>query len=433
MTRILLATENFPFGKGEKSFILPELARLAKEYDVTVISHADAGQLAEGQSVELPPGVRLVLHPRPQLTAFDKGKALVRFLADRDGRQEIREILREGEHRGMRLYQSLSFYAQTLAEQKRLARSGTLFVQGRAGERSGLSEEETVIYYSFWYDYYCYSMVREKKKHPKLRMITRTHGRDLYHGRIPGGRLPFRWQMEEGLDGILFACDYGRDYYDRCVRGENFPAGRLHVCRLGTESAARFMPPHGDGPWQFVSCSHVIPLKRVERIIDGLALVDGLSVCWTHIGDGESMEAVKAYAREKLGAKPNIDYVFTGFLERADVWYQENQVDCFITTSATEGGCPVSIQEAMSYGIPVIGTDVGGITEMIAGNGLLLSEDPCAAEVAEAISRICTAQPEEMMGMKEKSLSLWREMFDIGSCYDRLRGILGRPESGRLT
>lgn len=413
MTKILLATENFPYGRGEKSFVLPELTRLAKEYDVTVISHVDERQIAERQGgTDLPAGVRVVTHPRPRLTGRDKLRALSGFLTDRDGREEIREILRGKKQRGMRLYQSLSFYAQALADQSLLQKSG-LF-----------SEQEEIIYYSFWYDYYCYSMVREKGKYPNVRIIARTHGRDLYHERVPGGRQPFRAQMERGMDGVAFACAYGREYYDRYVRSDAFPADRLHVCRLGTEPAFRLMPPHEDGPWQLLSCSNVIPLKRIERIIEGLALVDGISLCWTHIGDGANMETAKAYAEQMLGKKENIQYVFTGYMEDVDAWYRHKQVDCFITASSTEGGCPVSIQEAMSYGVPVIGTDVGGITEMIAGNGILLRANPCAAEVAEAVCRICGAKPGELMCMKEKSLSLWREMFDKETCYHKIKEVL---------
>lgn len=414
MTKILLATESFPYGRGEKTFVLPELARLAKEYDVTVISHADGRQTAEGhESAALPAGVHLVVQPRPRLRGRDKGMALLRFAADRDGRREFFEILRGRKHCGMRLYQSLSFYAQAVADQAQLKKCG-LF-----------SGEDAVIYYAFWYDYYCYSMVREKKRHPGVRIITRTHGRDLYHERVPGGRQPFRAQMETGLDGMAFACAYGKDYYDKHVRNRDFPAGRLHVCRLGTEPAARFMPPHEDGlPWRLVSCSNVVPLKRVERIIDALALIDGIVLVWTHIGAGDGLETVKAYAGEKLGKKENIRYAFAGFVEDVDAWYRENQADCFITTSSTEGGCPVSVQEAMSYGIPVIGTDVGGITEMIAGNGILLSADPEAGEVAEAVCRICRMPEGELAAMKKKSLSLWREMFDAESCYQKIKGVL---------
>jgi glycosyltransferase involved in cell wall biosynthesis len=417
MAKILLATENFPYGSGEKSFIMPELKRLAKDYQVTIISHAGKEQIAAGMQWEIPEGVQVVSLARPVLTAADKIKALCGLVFERDGRQEIREILRLKKQCGRRLYQSLAFLAQSLADQKALGASGLL------------TKGEDIIYYAFWYEYYCYSMLREKKRYPKVRVVARTHGHDLYHERISGGRQPFRHQMEAGLLGIAFTCAYGRQYYADYVKGVGLKTDKLYVCRLGTEPASRYMPPGGGGAWQLLSCSNVIALKRIEKIIDALALLEGRQVHWTHIGGGERLEAAQKYARDLLDAKTNISYTFTGVIHTVDQYYKDNQVDCFITTSSSEGGCPLSIQEAMSYGIPVIGTAVGGITEMIRNNGILLSPDPDAQETAQAIRTIYELGREELDKMKQNSLDTWREMFSIEKCYPEMKNVL---ESGGL-
>ena len=86
MAKILLATENFPYGSGEKSFIMPELKRLAKDYQVTIISHAGKEQIAAGMQWEIPEGVQVVSLARPVLTAADKIKALCGLVFERDGR-----------------------------------------------------------------------------------------------------------------------------------------------------------------------------------------------------------------------------------------------------------------------------------------------------------------------------------------------------------
>ena len=72
MAKLLLATENFPYDSGEKSFILPELKRLTEKYEVTIISHAEKERTAGGIQMELPKGVQVVCHPRPVLTGADK-------------------------------------------------------------------------------------------------------------------------------------------------------------------------------------------------------------------------------------------------------------------------------------------------------------------------------------------------------------------------
>lgn len=144
--------------------------------------------------------------------------------------------------------------------------------------------------------------------------------------------------METRLEAILFACDYALKYYREKIL-QNIGKSKLHVCRLGTEKVYVPREYHRQGRWHIVSCSHAIPLKRVPLIVDALALLEDAEIHWTHIGDGEQIGYLKEYANEKLGGKDNISCTFTGYLENDKViqYYRENQVDCFITTSSTEG------------------------------------------------------------------------------------------------
>ena len=59
---------------------------------------------------------------------------------------------------------------------------------------------------------------------------------------------------------------------------------------------------------------------------------------------------------------------------------------CPIVYRLTTEGIPVSLVEALSYGIPIIATDVGGNSEVCDSQvGILLSSDPSAEEVKESI------------------------------------------------
>ena len=52
-------------------------------------------------------------------------------------------------------------------------------------------------------------------------------------------------------------------------------------------------------------------------------------------------------------------------------FYSENYISAFISLSSTEG-VPVSFTEALSYGIPIFATDVGGNGELVNdSNGYL--------------------------------------------------------------
>lgn len=399
MEKLIIATETYPYG-GEKSFLLPELKRLCTHYDITILSHAEDEKAPI--DAELPKGIHVIRIPRPRITWKDKVRAVFTYLAAKDGRSEIKEILSEKVQIKERLYQSLSFWAQTLADQKVLHK------------KEIFKREESVIYYSFWYSYFCYSAIREAHGEGKVRIITRAHGVDLYQERIPGERQPFRHQMEKELYKILFACQYGEVYYRTRIAGLAETEKKLRVCRLGVDPAGWRMPLGDRNTWELLSCSNMIPLKRIKLIIDGLSRIDDFEIRWSHIGDGEQSEEIQNYARGQLEKKSNISFCFLGRLGNEEVhrYYREHQVDMFITTSSTEGGCPVSIQEAMAYGVPVIATDVGGITEMMDGNGILMTENPTGEEVAEAMRSIIELTDEQLVKIKERSYRLWDEKFN---------------------
>ena len=72
-----------------------------------------------------------------------------------------------------------------------------------------------------------------------------------------------------------------------------------------------------------------------------------------------------------------MNFKFHGQLQNSEVldFYNNTQIDCFVTTSSTEG-LPVSIMEALCYGIPVLATSVGGIPEAVDDKvGFLLNSE----------------------------------------------------------
>ena len=73
-------------------------------------------------------------------------------------------------------------------------------------------------------------------------------------------------------------------------------------------------------------------------------------------------------------------------------YYKNNLVDLFVNMSESEG-LPVSMMEAMSFGVPVIAPDVGGIKEIVDENsGWLLSCENCSAEFVEVINTLNSLQ-----------------------------------------
>jgi glycosyltransferase involved in cell wall biosynthesis len=78
------------------------------------------------------------------------------------------------------------------------------------------------------------------------------------------------------------------------------------------------------------------------------------------LGDGPEMEAL----RERIAAldlEPMVE--LPGMDTDTDRWYR--RFDCYVSSSDEEGQ-PVAVLEAMSYGLPVVATDVGAISATLA-------------------------------------------------------------------
>ncbi len=102
--------------------------------------------------------------------------------------------------------------------------------------------------------------------------------------------------------------------------------------------------------------------KGVHDLIKAFAtVVKNVPQFHLHIaGDGD-VELAKQYAHE-LGLDSYIE--FLGWVGNTEKNKLLNDADIFVLPSYNEG-LPVSILEAMSFGIPVISTNVGGIPELI--------------------------------------------------------------------
>jgi len=67
-------------------------------------------------------------------------------------------------------------------------------------------------------------------------------------------------------------------------------------------------------------------------------------------------------------------------------FYTRNEVSFFINLSSSEG-MPFAMMEAMSFGVPVIATAVGGVPEAVGkGGGVLVPVDASADAIAQTIN-----------------------------------------------
>jgi glycosyltransferase involved in cell wall biosynthesis len=369
--RLVVLTQGYPLevSHGDGSFIRQEIAVLAERFDETLV-FTYTTQQASGIEA-LPESVEFGGTLAPTLTRW---RLLGHLLRPTTFARTLRAVVAEVWHRRTHvkwpaLYHSILFGIS-------LSQSPTL--------RSALDDDEVeTTVYSFWGlgPALCIPWLPSRIH----RVVVRLCGYDLYEER--SGYIPLRPVVLGDADAVLSVSQHGRDYLV-----DRYPwlrADRVHASRLGTTDAGLPVDRDRGTGFVIVSCSAVIPLKRVERILDALPLVTSRPLTWVHLGGGEGLQNL----RDRVAAASTDATIdLRGFVSHSDVveFYQQNQVDLFLNVSTTEG-IPVSVMEAMSFGIPIVATDVGGTSEIVGadkGSGVLIAPDFRDTDLAAAIDSV---------------------------------------------
>lgn len=135
------------------------------------------------------------------------------------------------------------------------------------------------------------------------------------------------------------------------------------------------------------------------------------------VGDGRLEEDLKSYACE-IGIADNV--IFLG--RRTDVRDILHASDLFLLTSIYEG-IPNAILEAQACGIPVVSTDVGGVSEIIENNfnGVLCgASDP--AEIALRTWSVVT-NPQFARRLSGNAIEKIKVKFSCGSMIAKTQAI----------
>jgi glycosyltransferase involved in cell wall biosynthesis len=119
--------------------------------------------------------------------------------------------------------------------------------------------------------------------------------------------------------------------------------------------------------------------KGIDTILEAAALVPECPVQLA--GDGPLLESLQSKA------PPNVTFVGRLGAEEMARFYRESR--CLLHSSTCFEMCPLVISEAMSHGIPVIASDIGGRHELVAdGETGLLFEPGNARQLAEAMKTL---------------------------------------------
>jgi glycosyltransferase involved in cell wall biosynthesis len=263
--------------------------------------------------------------------------------------------------------------------------------------------------------------------------ITTVHGASLQGGKATA----YEWLQKRSYRGFDAVVAVSAALREQLVQGNLAAPDRIRLIpnacccwgeALPREEARRAL---GLPAEDFVVgwAARMIPVKGGDVFLEAIARLGELNCRVALIGDGPSRASLALRAQ----SLPSRDRVhFLGGRERAGRLF--SAFDLFILSSRSEG-MPIAVFEAVTAGVPIVATRVGGIPEMLGdGEALLVPpEDPgaLAAAIAEAL--------ESYSGFRvraERAIQTVRERYAMDpwlESYERAyREILGNGTSQRL-
>ncbi len=393
---LLLFTESYPYPTGrEDTFVGPQLPYLQAVFERVILVPSQT----IGERAALPDGIEVDESLAARLgDGTNRGALVLRAVGSRVTWDEI------ARQPGITRSRSA---VQLLLRTVGRAAAIEAWLLGALG-RGGIRAVDCVAY-AFWCDHTALGLVLAKSAHPQLSIAARVNGHDLYLDRHVPPYLPCQETTLHGLDLVFAASRHATDY---AIARFDWLRHRIRTSYLGVVDPGFVTAASPPTRLTIVSCSSVTPVKRVDLIAQAVGLVAAAApdaqVEWHHFGDG-SLRPINEIA---ASFPPNANARLHGHTSIEEIigFYRLHPVDVFANASSSEGGPPVAIMEAISCGIPVVATEVGGNPEIVSDvNGLLVRGDASPHQIANAIRVV--ARPASA-GLRSGARATWAEHFD---------------------
>lgn len=291
------------------------------------------------------------------------------------------------------------------------------FVYAKALKEVLKKEQETVIFYSYWFYHWALVCATAKERGYINWYYARAHLGDLYEMNSKVNFTNFKLQH---IKKLFVISNHGKEYFV-----QNYPIYLLKIEKhyLGTplpNNMKQYKERLSD--YTIVSCSSVRPAKKVDKIFQ---VVNELNfpIKWIHFGSGPLFEDLKALVLNKK--KNHIEIELRGHVTNSELlkFYATHHVDLFINLSDEEG-LPVSIMEAQSFGIPVLATDVYATNEaVVEGTGVLVKTDDDVFLIAKKIDELNVNLANGRIS-PAKIIEHWKLNFNAEKNYREMTNIL---------
>lgn len=165
-------------------------------------------------------------------------------------------------------------------------------------------------------------------------------------------------------------------------------------------------------PIRLVMIARFSHQKDQKTLINAVAKLPKSDYRLTFVGDGETLNNNKKIV-SNLNLNKNIKFV--GFKDDVSKELIEN--DVYILSTHYEG-LPISIIEAMSYGLPILATDVGGNSEMVINNinGFLFSSEEQLVDKLNYIIK----NKNLIKKWGQESFNIFTREYSLSNCLNKI-------------
>jgi glycosyltransferase involved in cell wall biosynthesis len=207
---------------------------------------------------------------------------------------------------------------------------------------------------------------------------------------------------------------------ERLVRG-GLPPDRIELQpNFVADPGPRACPAAASATVLYVG--RLSPEKGVEVLVEA----------WREVGEGplELVVVGDGPLRERLARRPVARLRLVGQLPAAEVRRQMLAARALVLPSVWYEGQPVAVLEALAAGLPVLGSGIGGVPELLAP----LGRDWLAApgEVASWVAALrALADPERVEVASARARALYERSFSAATAARALEGVYERAADHR--
>ena len=231
----------------EQPFIQNELKRLNEVYDDIYIVPQRKGD----ELYEIPSDIKVELSLIPRLNKIDFSTKIKTLLSIKFIREVINvrcNIKKVKRATGVRL--------------------SALVTKNWIDDFKSNHQGEKILFYSFWMDSSTLGASYAKTSNPGLKVVTRCHNFDLFGNVENDFYIPFQKEIANNIDGVYPVSGAGEQFIL-----EKYPNAKCQTKIMGVPPVSKLNSESKDGVFRIVSCSYLIPRKRVDLLMEFITVI----------------------------------------------------------------------------------------------------------------------------------------------------------------